>query len=171
MPGLRHSGSRFKGKPPGNGNKNGIKGNRPKSPVLPLDRTSGVFQLAPKPSSKWKHGENRQHRQKKRNGNQYHRYNYHGHHNPAYANNYETKLGYHDRRRDSRVNGSDLYVARVTKGGLGCAKPCWRCLEWCRWAGIKRVFHFSSNGTLEVIKVSEARPEDMYSTAYDVRTL
>jgi hypothetical protein len=40
------------------------------------------------------------------------------------------------RRRDLRVNGADLYVARVTKNGMGNAKPCWRCLEWCKWSGV-----------------------------------
>jgi hypothetical protein len=34
------------------------------------------------------------------------------------------------RRRDPRINGVDLYVARVTKVGMGSAKPCWWCLEW-----------------------------------------
>jgi hypothetical protein len=30
------------------------------------------------------------------------------------------------RRRDLRVKGADLYVVRITKNGMGCAKPCWR---------------------------------------------
>ena len=40
------------------------------------------------------------------------------------------------RRRDPRINGADLYVARVTKRGMGNAKPCWRCLGWCKWSGV-----------------------------------
>ena len=43
------------------------------------------------------------------------------------------------RRRDPRINGADIYVARVTKVGMGSAKPCWRCVEWCRWAEVKRI--------------------------------
>ena len=33
------------------------------------------------------------------------------------------------RRRDPRVNGADLYVVRVSKAGVGAAKPCWRCVQ------------------------------------------
>ncbi|KAH8114822.1 hypothetical protein DFH11DRAFT_1840857 [Phellopilus nigrolimitatus] len=47
------------------------------------------------------------------------------------------------RRRDPRANGADIYVARITKSGCGNARPCWRCLEWCKWAGIKRIFHWN----------------------------
>jgi len=46
------------------------------------------------------------------------------------------------RQRMRRANGADIYVVRVTKHGLGCAKPCWRCIAWCRWAGVRRVFHW-----------------------------
>lgn len=46
------------------------------------------------------------------------------------------------RRRDSKLNGADIYVARITKHGMGSAKPCWRCLYWCYWAGIRRIFHW-----------------------------
>ncbi|KAN0080134.1 hypothetical protein V8E55_009700 [Tylopilus felleus] len=46
------------------------------------------------------------------------------------------------RRRDPRVNGADLYVVRVSKAGVGAAKPCWRCVQWCAWSGVKRIFHW-----------------------------
>jgi len=60
------------------------------------------------------------------------------------------------RRRSPRVNGADLYVARFTKRGVGPAKPCWRCLEWCRWAGVKRVFHYNGvEQRFESIKVND----------------
>ncbi|KAH8077087.1 hypothetical protein BXZ70DRAFT_902471 [Cristinia sonorae] len=72
-------------------------------------------------------------------------------------------------RRDPRMNGADLYVARVTKQGMGCAKPCWRCLEWARWAGIKRIFHWDEGlGRFEVVKVNAVQVEP-YGTSSDVR--
>lgn len=74
-----------------------------------------------------------------------------------------------ERRRDARVNGADIYVARVTKSGMGNAKPCWRCLEWCRWAGVKRVFHWNGEDNCwEVVKVNSAEREN-YETKADGR--
>jgi len=73
------------------------------------------------------------------------------------------------RRRDPRVSGSDLYVVRVKKSGLGDAMPCWRCLEWCRWAGVKRVFHWNAAhdpGRWEVVKVNDAEMK-LYQTRSD----
>ncbi|VDB92211.1 unnamed protein product [Peniophora sp. CBMAI 1063] len=73
------------------------------------------------------------------------------------------------RRRDPRVNGADIYVARVTKSGMGSARPCWRCLEWCRWAGVKRIFHWNADaGTFDAVKVNSADP-NKYETHADVR--
>lgn len=73
------------------------------------------------------------------------------------------------RRRDARVNGADIYVVRVTKTGMGDAKPCWRCLEWCRWAGIKRVFHWNDHeGKFDVVKVNGDGREN-YETRADLR--
>ncbi|KAG8715618.1 hypothetical protein FRC08_010330 [Ceratobasidium sp. 394] len=59
--------------------------------------------------------------------------------------------------RDSRTNGADIYVARVrfsppllpsgsetNATPVGSARPCARCLVWCRWAGIRRVFYWAS---------------------------
>ena len=61
------------------------------------------------------------------------------------------------RRRDPRINGADIYVARVTKVGMGSAKPCWRCVEWCRWAGVKRIFHWNGeDGKFDMVKVNTA---------------
>lgn len=77
--------------------------------------------------------------------------------------------GWNERRRDPRVNGADIYVARITKSGMGNAKPCWRCLEWCRWAGVKRVFHWNGDeGRFEVVKVNSANREN-YETRADLR--
>jgi hypothetical protein len=53
------------------------------------------------------------------------------------------------RRRDSHVNGADLYVTRKTKTGTGNAKPCWGCLKWCRWAGVKKVIHWNGSESCE----------------------
>ncbi|KAG8908820.1 hypothetical protein FRB99_003058 [Tulasnella sp. 403] len=73
---------------------------------------------------------------------------------------------YDVRRRDPRVNGADLYVARFTKNGLGPAKPCGRCLEWCRWAGVKRVFHWNpDSGSWDALKVND--PSNAYLTHAD----
>lgn len=76
---------------------------------------------------------------------------------------------WHARRRDPRLNGADLYVVRVTKNGCGNARPCWRCLEWCRWAGIKRMFHWNEETRcFDVVKVNSASPEQ-YETHADGR--
>lgn len=73
------------------------------------------------------------------------------------------------RRRDPRVNGADIYVARVTKNGMGSAKPCWRCLEWCRWAGVKRILYWNGEeNRFNVIKVNSA-DRDSYEVHSDVR--
>lgn len=77
--------------------------------------------------------------------------------------------GWDARRRDPRANGADIYVARFTKNGMGSAKPCWRCLEWCRWAGVKRVFHWNADvGSFEVVKVNDAQ-SGQYETHADIR--
>lgn len=73
------------------------------------------------------------------------------------------------RRRDAKVNGADIYVVRVTKQGMGCAKPCWRCLEWARWAGVRRIFHWDeAQGRFLVVKVNAVQIE-AYGTHSDVR--
>jgi hypothetical protein len=81
----------------------------------------------------------------------------------------EPPRGWDARRRDSRVNGADIYVARVIKNGLGAAKPCWRCIHWCWWFGVKRIFHWNPVvGDFEVLKVNEGY-KDHYETQTDVR--
>ena len=73
------------------------------------------------------------------------------------------------RRRDPRINGADIYVARVTKVGMGSARPCWRCVEWCRWAGVKRIFHWNGeDGKFDMVKVNTAE-RGQYETHADVR--
>lgn len=76
---------------------------------------------------------------------------------------------------DSRIRGADLYVVRLLQDTQSKAKiknqrrrhrglplraapaasaaprfadsrPCWRCLEWMYWAGIKRVFWTDPDG-------------------------
>ncbi|KAG1859091.1 hypothetical protein C8R48DRAFT_605897 [Suillus tomentosus] len=81
----------------------------------------------------------------------------------------EPPRGRNARRRDSKVNGADIYVARVIKNGLGAAKPCWRCIHWCWWFGVKRIFHWNPViGDFEVLKVNEGY-KDHYETQTDVR--
>ncbi|KAI0262702.1 hypothetical protein BC834DRAFT_939411 [Gloeopeniophorella convolvens] len=81
----------------------------------------------------------------------------------------EVEKAWSARRRDSRVNGADIYVARVTKLGMGSAKPCWRCVEWCRWAGVKRIFHWNGDdGKFDMVKVNTAE-RDQYETHADIR--
>ncbi|CAL1698221.1 unnamed protein product [Somion occarium] len=86
-----------------------------------------------------------------------------------YCASRDSDRGWSVRRRDPRVNGSDIYVARFTKNGMGTAKPCWRCLEWSRWAGVKRIFHWNAeDNRFEVVKVNSAQREQ-YETHSDVR--
>ncbi|KAI8996306.1 hypothetical protein BD414DRAFT_520239 [Trametes punicea] len=81
----------------------------------------------------------------------------------------ETDKLWDARRRDPRANGADIYVARFTKNGMGSAKPCWRCLEWCRWAGVKRIFHWNADeGRFDVVKVNSAE-SGQYETHADIR--
>ncbi|KAJ7203584.1 hypothetical protein GGX14DRAFT_570039 [Mycena pura] len=101
-----------------------------------------------------------------------HRPHYQAEEDPAYGYAYEH--GHGSGARDmgrkqpwrARLNGADLYVCRVTKSGaFGCSKPCWRCVEWCAWAGIKRIFHWSVvEGRFICLKVSDAHVGDCYET-------
>jgi len=79
-----------------------------------------------------------------------------------------------DRSRYSKVNGADLYVVRITKKGMGCARPCWRCIDWCQWAGIKRIFHWNAiEGRFLCVKVGADVDGDsggcLYQTQADRR--
>ena len=52
---------------------------------------------------------------------------------------------------------------------MGSAKPCWRCVEWCRWAGVKRIFHWNGeDGKFDMVKVNTAE-RDQYETHADIR--
>ncbi|KAK0457064.1 uncharacterized protein EV420DRAFT_1272020 [Desarmillaria tabescens] len=73
------------------------------------------------------------------------------------------------RRRFSKITGADLYVVRTTKSGMGCARPCWRCIDWCDWAGIKRIFYWSEgDGAFCCLKVADAK-STRYETQADIR--
>ena len=55
------------------------------------------------------------------------------------------------------------------EGGMGSAKPCWQCVEWCRWAGVKRIFHWNGeDGKFDMVKVNTAE-RDQYETHVDIR--
>jgi hypothetical protein len=73
--------------------------------------------------------------------------------------------------RLSRANGADIYVTCVGRGGvLGTAHPCARCVQWCAWAGIRRVFHWSpTTHRFEVVKVADAKTSVVYATTADRR--
>ncbi|KAJ7092448.1 hypothetical protein B0H15DRAFT_938552 [Mycena belliarum] len=78
------------------------------------------------------------------------------------------------RARHSRggrdISGATLYVCRVTKDGFGCSKPCWRCVNWCEWAGVKRIFYWSvDEGRFVCLKVGAAGDQNIYQTAADTR--
>ncbi|KAJ7353114.1 hypothetical protein DFH08DRAFT_774071 [Mycena albidolilacea] len=79
------------------------------------------------------------------------------------------------RSRCPKLNGCDLYVCRTTKNDgtkFGCSKPCWRCIDWCAWAGIRRIFHWSAEeGRFICLKVKDASPAECYETTADVRLL
>jgi hypothetical protein len=90
--------------------------------------------------------------------------------------NYASGKGYgnnelNGHHRTSRANGADIYVTRVGRGGvLGTAHPCARCVQWCAWAGIRRVFHWSpATHRFEVVKVADARTSTAYATSADRR--
>ena len=52
---------------------------------------------------------------------------------------------------------------------MGSARPCWRCVEWCRWAGVKRIFHWNGeDGKFDMVKVNTAE-RDQYETHADIR--
>ncbi|KAF9497395.1 hypothetical protein BDN71DRAFT_1387677 [Pleurotus eryngii] len=72
--------------------------------------------------------------------------------------------------RDHRLNGADLYVVRVTKVGLGSAKPCNRCVYWCRWAGIRRIYHWDQGSSAFLcVKVNDYGTEGYETRADDLR--
>jgi len=80
-----------------------------------------------------------------------------------------TRTGWSSRTRDLKMNGADIYIVRVTKTGCGNARPCWRCLEWCRWAGVKRIFHWSEvTNQFDMVKVNSAEL-GQYETHADYR--
>ncbi|KAL4264022.1 Cytidine deaminase-like protein [Pleurotus pulmonarius] len=75
-----------------------------------------------------------------------------------------------ERLRDHRLNGADLYVVRVTKVGMGTAKPCNRCVYWCRWAGIRRIYHWDQDSSAFLcIKVNDYQTENYETRADDLR--
>lgn len=91
----------------------------------------------------------------------------------------------------TRVTGADIYVVRMTRSGaVGNATPCWRCMEWCKWAGVKRIFHYAvdddgtggigedvgngkqnKKGRWVCVKVNDSTPEKCYWTQGDGRIL
>ncbi|QRV85470.1 deoxycytidylate deaminase (dCMP deaminase) [Ceratobasidium sp. AG-Ba] len=60
---------------------------------------------------------------------------------------YPTLTRGNSNKRNKRTNGTDIYVVRVASGTtpVGSARPCARCLFWCYWAGIRRVFYWDAS--------------------------
>jgi deoxycytidylate deaminase len=53
----------------------------------------------------------------------------------------------------SSLAGSTLYVSRITKTGVGLAKPCIKCLNLARSVGVKEVIYTTDNNTTERLKL------------------
>ena len=65
-----------------------------------------------------------------------------------------------------RINVADIYVAWLTKVDMGSARPCWRCVEWCR-SGVKRIFHWNGDGyKFDVVKVDKADRDQYRHSAF-----
>jgi deoxycytidylate deaminase len=45
---------------------------------------------------------------------------------------------------------STLYVSRITKTGVGLAKPCVKCMDLARSVGVKEVIYTTDNGVERV---------------------
>lgn len=96
------------------------------------------------------------------------------------SENVDTLIGmastrvYADRRRNSRLKGADLYVVRLSGRGnrvAGKCDPCARCMAWARWAGLKRIFHWSvaeGVGRWDVVKVNDMDSQG-YLTQADLK--
>jgi deoxycytidylate deaminase len=57
------------------------------------------------------------------------------------------------------IAGSDIFVARVTPGGrLGMARPCEKCLEVLRKAGIRRAIYTDQSGNIRIEAISQVVP-------------
>jgi len=75
-------------------------------------------------------------------------------------------------RRSTRTNNTDLYVVRINgaTGKPATARPCWRCVAWCEWAGVKRIFYWDENKNgFEVMRIGGGQciKEMVYRTRSD----
>jgi hypothetical protein len=50
------------------------------------------------------------------------------------------------RRRDPRINGAVIYVARERDKKSGLVAGGGAGVVWCRWAAVKRIFHWKGRG-------------------------
>jgi hypothetical protein len=40
---------------------------------------------------------------------------------------------------------------------MGSARPCWWCIEWCRWADIECIFHWCAEiDRFEAVKANDS---------------
>jgi hypothetical protein len=66
-----------------------------------------------------------------------------------------------------RTNGADIYVVRTNAAGPADAAPCARCLAWCTWSGVRRVFFWSAaRGSFACARVAQPG-ESVYATRSD----
>ncbi len=67
------------------------------------------------------------------------------------------------RRQKRGPEGTDIHVFRFgASGELRMSKPCRECFLALQESGISRIFYHNSEGKQQIIKVSQADPEDFY---------
>jgi tRNA(Arg) A34 adenosine deaminase TadA len=59
---------------------------------------------------------------------------------------------------------------RVT-GKPATARPCWHCVAWCEWAGVKRIFYWDeAKDCFEVMRIAGGQcKEVVYRTRSDMK--
>lgn len=53
----------------------------------------------------------------------------------------------------SSLAGSTIYVSRITKSGVGLARPCPKCMELIKSVGIREIVYTTENQTQQKEKV------------------
>lgn len=52
------------------------------------------------------------------------------------------------------IVGATIFVARITRGGnLGISKPCDKCEEFLRAAGVRCAYYYNRNGEVEKMRL------------------
>lgn len=67
------------------------------------------------------------------------------------------------RRQKNGTEGADIHVFRFGAAGeLRMSKPCLECFEALRQAKISRIHYYNNQSEPQVIKVSQAEPDEFY---------